>query len=116
RVALAFGAALAQPRGDASRARPSRILPRMNPIYNEITLLLVATAAIGLLALRLKQPLIVAYILIGILAGPSVLDWVSARQPLELLAEIGVTVLLFAVGLKLDLRLVKQLGPVALAT
>jgi len=88
----------------------------MNPLYNEITLLLVATAAIGLLALRMRQPLIVAYILIGILSGPSVMNWVGAHQSMELLAEIGVTVLLFAVGLKLDIRLVKQLGPVALAT
>jgi len=88
----------------------------MNATYNEITLLLLATAAIGLLALRLRQPLIVAYILIGIVAGPSVLNWVSGHEPLQLLAEIGVTVLLFAVGLKLDVRLVKRLGPVALAT
>jgi len=88
----------------------------MNPDYNEITLLLVATAAAGLLALRLRQPLIVAYILIGILSGPSALNWVGEHQSMQLLAEIGVTVLLFAVGLKLDLRLVRQLGPVALAT
>lgn len=88
----------------------------MSPLYTEITLLLFATALIGLAALRLRQPVIVAYILIGILAGPSVLDWVSAHEPMELLAEIGVTILLFVVGLKLDLRLVRQLGPVALAT
>ncbi|MCG6118138.1 MAG: cation:proton antiporter [Aquimonas sp.] len=85
-------------------------------VYNEVTLLLFATAAIGLLALRLKQPVIVAYILIGLLAGPSVLDWVSAHEPMELLAEIGVTLLLFVVGLKLDIHLVRKLGAVALAT
>jgi Kef-type K+ transport system membrane component KefB len=85
-------------------------------MYNEIALLLFATAVIGMLALRLKQPIIVAYILIGIVAGPSVLDWVSGAQPMELLAEIGVTILLFVVGLKLDIHLVRKLGPVALAT
>ncbi|MBD8527599.1 cation:proton antiporter, partial [Pseudomarimonas arenosa] len=85
-------------------------------IYEEVTVLLMATALIGLVALRLRQPLIVAYILIGILAGPSVLDWVGAHEPMELLAEIGVTILLFAVGLKLDIHLVRKLGPVALAT
>lgn len=88
----------------------------MNAPYNEITLLLFATSILGLLALRLKQPVIVAYIVIGILAGPSVLDWVSAHEPMKLLAEIGVTMLLFAVGLKLDINLVRKLGPVALAT
>ena len=49
-------------------------------IYEEVTVLLMATALIGLLALSLRQPLIVAYIQIGIVAGPSVLDWVGARS------------------------------------
>jgi Kef-type K+ transport system membrane component KefB len=85
-------------------------------VYQEVTLLLLATAVLGLIALRLRQPVIVAYILIGIVAGPSVLDWVSAHEPMQLLAEIGVTILLFVVGLKLDIHLVRKLGAVALAT
>lgn len=85
-------------------------------MYNEITLLLFATAVLGVLALRLKQPVIVAYIIIGLLTGPSMLDWVTAHEPMELLAEIGVTVLLFVVGLKLDIHLVRKLGAVSLAT
>ena len=88
----------------------------VNAPYNEIALLLFATAIVALLAMRLRQPIIVAYIVIGIVAGPAVLDWVRAHEPMELLAEIGVTVLLFAVGLKLDINLVRKLGPVALAT
>lgn len=85
-------------------------------MYNEFTVLLFATALVGLVAMRLKQPVIVAYILIGIVAGPSVLDWVSAHEPMQLLADIGVTILLFVVGLKLDIQQIRQLGPVALAT
>jgi Kef-type K+ transport system membrane component KefB len=88
----------------------------MDSPYNQITWLLFATALVGLAALRLRQPVIVAYIIVGIVAGPSVLDWVSAHEPMQLLAEIGVTILLFVVGLKLDIKLVRQLGPVALAT
>ncbi len=88
----------------------------MISLYQEVALLLVATAVIGLIALRLRQPVIVAYILIGIVAGPSVLDWVGAHESTQLLAEIGVTILLFVVGLKLDVHLVRKLGSVALAT
>jgi len=88
----------------------------VNAVYNEIALLLFVTSILGLLALRLRQPVIVAYILIGIAAGPVWLDWVGAHEPMELLAEIGVTILLFVVGLKLDINLVRMLGPVALAT
>jgi len=84
--------------------------------YQEVTLLLFATALLGLVGMRLRQPLIIVYIIVGILAGPALLGWVSSHEPLELLSEIGVTILLFVVGLKLDLKLVRTLGPVALAT
>ncbi|MDO9365292.1 MAG: cation:proton antiporter [Methylotenera sp.] len=88
----------------------------MSPPFNELALLLAATAAIGIVAVRFRQPLILVYIIVGIVAGPMVLGWITMRDPLELLAQIGVAVLLFTVGLKLDLHLVRRLGPVALAT
>lgn len=88
----------------------------MHQPFNELALLLAAAAAIGVVAVRLRQPLILVYIIVGIVAGPMVLGWITMRAPLELLAQIGVAVLLFTVGLKLDLHLVRRLGPVALAT
>jgi Kef-type K+ transport system membrane component KefB len=88
----------------------------MHPPFNELAILLAATAAIGLLAVRFRQPLILVYMVVGIVTGPMVLGWITMRDPLELLAQIGVAVLLFTVGLKLDLNLVRRLGPVALAT
>ncbi len=88
----------------------------MNAPFQEIALLLAAAAGIGALAVRLRQPLILAYIVVGILAGPVGLGWVTAHDPLDLLAQVGVAVLLFTVGLKLDLHLVRRLGAVALAT
>ncbi|MDP2432060.1 MAG: cation:proton antiporter [Pseudomonadota bacterium] len=88
----------------------------MTAAFQEIALLLAAAAGIGALGLWLRQPLILAYIVVGILAGPMVLGWVTMRDPLDLLAQIGVAVLLFTVGLKLDLHLVRRLGAVALAT
>ena len=47
---------------------------------------------------------------------PVALGWITAHEPLNLLAQVGVAVLLFTVGLKLDLRLGHRLGAVALAT
>ena len=85
-------------------------------VYYEFAALLFASAVIGAIAVRLRQPLIVAFIIVGILVGPAVLGVVSAHEQIGLLAEIGVTVLLFVVGLKLDMHLVRHLGPVALAT
>jgi len=84
--------------------------------YTEFTVLLLTAAVIGAFGVRLRQPLLVTYIVVGIVVGPSALGWVAAHDQIDLLAQIGVTLLLFVVGLKLDMHLVRNLGSVALAT
>ncbi len=85
-------------------------------IFGEIAILLLIAAGMGALSLWLRQPLILGYIFVGILVGPSILGWVSGRDQIDLLARMGIAMLLFVVGLKLDLHLIRTLGPVALAT
>jgi Kef-type K+ transport system membrane component KefB/Trk K+ transport system NAD-binding subunit len=85
-------------------------------LFYEISLILAASAVLGALSLWLRQPLIIAFIVVGILVGPSGLNLPGVDQRVALLAEIGITVLLFVVGLKLDLHLIRSMGPVALAT
>lgn len=85
-------------------------------VFNEVAALLVLAAGVGAIGLALKQPLIVSFIAVGIIAGPSVLDVARTTEAIDLLAELGIAVLLFLVGIKLDLKLVRNLGPVALAT
>ncbi len=85
-------------------------------LFYEVASLLVLAAAVGFLGLMLRQPLIVSFIAVGILAGPSVLGIARSDEHIDLLAELGIAVLLFLVGLKLDLKLVRTLGPVALTT
>ena len=84
--------------------------------YAEFAVLLIISAVAGAVAVRLRQPVLIAYILVGILVGPAVFGIVKAHDQVALLAEIGVTVLLFVVGLKLDLHHIRHIGPVALAT
>ena len=79
--------------------------------YAEFALLLISAVA-GAVAVRLRQPVLIAYIVVG----PALLGIVNAQEEVALLAEIGVTVLLFVVGLKLDLHHIRHIGPVALAT
>ena len=86
------------------------------PIFTEMALLLLFAAAVGAIGVRLRQPLIVSYIVVGILVGPSVFGLVSANDQIDLLAKLGITLLLFVVGLKLDLHIIRTMGPVALAT
>ncbi|MFO8024223.1 cation:proton antiporter [Thiohalophilus sp.] len=73
-------------------------------------------AVVGALAQWLRQPLIVAFIAVGILLGPSALGWVTHSSEIELFARLGIALLLFVVGLKLDLHIIRSVGPVALVS
>ena len=90
----------------------------MNETYAfyDIATLLALAAGIGLVGHLLKQPLVVAFIATGIVAGPDVLGVVHDAEYIDLLAEIGIAVLLFLVGLKLDFQAIRSLGAVSLAT
>ncbi len=85
-------------------------------VFTEMAVLLLFAAAVGAIGVRLRQPLIVAFIAVGIMVGPSLLGWVSANDQIDLLAKFGITLLLFVVGLNLDLHIIRTMGPVALAT
>jgi Kef-type K+ transport system membrane component KefB len=84
--------------------------------FSEFALLLIISAVAGAVSVRLRQPLIIAYIVVGIIVGPAVFGLVTAHDQIDLLAQVGIAVLLFLVGLKLDLQHVRHIGPVALAT
>jgi Kef-type K+ transport system membrane component KefB len=84
--------------------------------FHEVAALVLAAAIVGALAVRLRQPLIVAFIAVGVLAGPSVLDVVRAEDEIHLLAQLGIALVLFVVGLKLDVRVIRDTGTVALTT
>jgi len=88
----------------------------MHGVFSEFALLLLMAAAAGAFSLWLRQPVLIAYIAMGIVAGPAVLGVVTAHDQIDLLAQVGVAVLLFVVGLKLDLQHIRHIGPVALAT
>lgn len=88
----------------------------MPEAFVEFALLLLTCALAGALFVRLRQPVLIAYIVVGIAVGPAVLGFVGEHEQIDLLAQVGVAVLLFVVGLKLDLHHVRHIGPVALAT
>lgn len=82
----------------------------------EISALLGLATLTGIIGQKMRQPLIIMFLATGILAGPSVLGIIQSYEQIELLAQIGIALLLFIVGLKLDLNLIRTTGPVALAT
>jgi Kef-type K+ transport system membrane component KefB len=92
------------------------LVPGPLSTFSELALVLLTSALFGAVMVRLKQPLLITYIGVGILLGPAVTGIVHGSSAIEALAQLGVTVLLFIVGLKLDLHHVRHIGPVALAT
>jgi Kef-type K+ transport system membrane component KefB len=84
--------------------------------FEELTVLLLLGAAVGIVGLLLRQPLIVSFIAAGLIAGPSGLDLVGDSEQIEALARLGIALLLFLVGLNLDLGLIRKFGRIAALT
>lgn len=86
------------------------------PVFIEISLLLAATTIISIFTKRLKQPLVVGYILSGIIVGPYFLNILESQHELEFFSKIGIVLLLFIVGLHLNPKVIKEVGNVSLIT
>jgi Kef-type K+ transport system membrane component KefB len=83
-------------------------------VFVQVAAILIVSTLAGAAAIWLRAPLVIAFVVVGVVVGPSVAGLVEPGGELELLAELGVALLLFVVGLKLDLHVVRTLGPVAL--
>lgn len=81
-----------------------------------LALIVVAALGCGLLLIRFRQPVVVGYILAGAILGPSVLGLVTDREQVSLIAELGVLLLLFVIGLELDLRAFRRVYQIAVMT
>lgn len=74
-----------------------------------IAIVVVAALLGGLGMERLKQPAILGYMLAGVLLGPSALGLVNDPGQVNVLAELGVLMLLFVIGMELSLRMFKRI-------
>jgi Kef-type K+ transport system membrane component KefB/nucleotide-binding universal stress UspA family protein len=84
-------------------------------------LIIACSRAVGLLARRLGQPMVIAEVLAGVMLGPSLLGWLSpttlqALFPkdslglLNMLSQVGLMLFMFLIGLELDLKLLRGRG------
>ncbi len=80
----------------------------------QLSVLLFITVAVAFVARLLKQPLIIAYIVAGITAGPLFLH--NDKGSYELFAQVGVVLLLFVIGLNLNFRKLSSIGRVSAIT
>jgi Kef-type K+ transport system membrane component KefB len=82
------------------------------PIVRDLGLIVVAGAFCLIIGQRLRTPSIVAYIVAGLLLGP-VTGLIAASEAVDLIAEVGIALLLFLVGLELSLARIRDVGKVA---
>lgn len=81
----------------------------------EFGLVLIIATALGLIARLLKQPLILAYLIAGVIIGPFALGLVQNFEIIKNFASIGIVFLLFLIGLELNPRKLLEIGGSALA-
>ena len=101
-------------------ASPVGVLPEglltLGQLLASLVVIYLASKIGGEIALRFKQPEVLGELVAGLVVGVSGLGIVNPEQPvLVLLAQVGVTLLLFEVGLDSDLKSLFKVGPQALA-
>lgn len=73
-------------------------------LLRDLSIIWAAALVVGYLCVRLKQPIIAGYIVAGIVIGPYCLKLIDQSQQISVLAEFGVALLLFALGVEVSLR------------
>ncbi len=85
-------------------------------IFLEISLITGIVALVSFVMKLLKQPFIVGFILSGVLVGPFGLNILKSPDSIDLFSQIGITILLYIVGLNLNPRVLKEVGVTSLIT
>ncbi len=86
-------------------------------LLSAIGVSIIAATVLAYLAYLTKQPLLLAYIAAGAVIGPKFgFGWVQSEADIRIIAEIGLILLLFMIGLELDLKKLKESGKDLIAT
>ena len=82
----------------------------VNTFLQVLLIILVTARVFAELAARMKSPTVIGELIAGVVLGPSLLGWIEPYEAIKLLAEIGIILLLFKVGLDTDLKKLTQSG------
>jgi Kef-type K+ transport system membrane component KefB len=79
-------------------------------IFFDIALCIITAWVVGVIGHLLKQPLLLAYLVAGYLIGPQGLKFITDPESIEHISHVGLTLLLFMIGLEIDLKKMVQSG------
>lgn len=78
-------------------------------LFADLLIIFLVSVPVAFLCLRLKLPLLVGFMLTGILIGPYGLGLIKELEAIEILAEIGVILLLFTIGIEFSIKRLKEM-------
>ncbi|MDB5168467.1 MAG: rane protein of unknown function [Candidatus Saccharibacteria bacterium] len=82
----------------------------LDSVFTQLSLVIVVAGVVSIIMRILNQPLIMGYIITGILVGPTLLNLIHEKDAFETFSEIGIALLLFIIGLELSITAIKRLG------
>ena len=85
-------------------------------VFVELSMVIIIAVVVAAIMRLLKQPLVIGYILTGIIVSHYFLNIVASTDAIATFAQIGIVLLLFMVGLNLNPRIIKDVGKVSLVT
>lgn len=80
------------------------------PLLFDVGVIILVSAVLAYAARFLRQPVILAYVVAGLIVGPVGLGLITNAEEIALLSELGIIFLLFSVGLELDFRRIENVG------
>ena len=88
----------------------------IGPILQDFTIIMIAASIMAMVSYKLKQPMVIGYIIAGMIIGPFTppFSLISNFDVLNLFAEIGVILLLFVVGMEFPIEKLRKIGKRAL--
>lgn len=85
-------------------------------VFSQLSLVLVLALVVSVIMRLLRQPLIMGYILTGIIVGPTFLGFIEQKEAFATFSELGIALLLFLIGLELSVATVRRMGKPAILT
>ena len=82
----------------------------LETVFTQLSVVIVVAGVVSIIMRLLRQPLIMGYIITGILVGPAFLHLIHEKDAFETFSEIGIALLLFIIGLELSVAAIKRLG------
>ncbi len=85
-------------------------------IFVQISIIILIALGVAFIARLFKQPLVISYIIAGVIVGPYFFNIMQASEVLDVFSNIGIALLLFIVGLNLNPKVIKEVGKISLIT